>query len=227
MFVPLFSTAHLTFIVILIGLSYLSIQLKKFSPNSSIHLFFRFSLLSILVTNEISWFVFRHTWLNVPLKDNLPLHLCDFSFFMVIIGLLLPQKKIASQLCYYIGVSGSLFAILLPDISETDSLQTIAVMRYFITHMGIFIVGLYLTFGRNFKPNSKAPLQSFVVLLLYTGFIGIMNHLLGTNYMFLNQKPTSVAFLNNLSQVSFLAAATILVLFIFIILHLLIIRKPT
>ena len=91
----------------------------------------RASLFVIVLLNESWWFIYRHTASGVALVDNLPLHLCDMSVFLMLITLATGNKCLA-ELSYYAGVTGALLAVCVPAITETGAIRLLAEIRYFV-----------------------------------------------------------------------------------------------
>ena len=81
---------------------------------------------------------------------RLPMHLCDWATFAVIIALIW-RGPLAYELAYFWGLSGTFQAVLTPDVSEavTDPLF----VSFFVSHCGIVVSVLFLTWGLGMRPR--------------------------------------------------------------------------
>jgi hypothetical integral membrane protein (TIGR02206 family) len=214
-----FSSLHLFYFLILMIASIFSIRMNRFPLDSKIHNYFRYGILVFITFNEIAWTIYRDIYLDVPIRYNLPLHLCDFAFLVGMIALAMPRNTFLIPICYYIGIGASLLAMLFPEITEEGFIRHIAIARYFFTHIAIFSIGLYLTFGRKYYPTLKDVVYSFLVLLIYMGLIAIINSLLGTNYVYLQKRPDSVHFLAAMSQSVYIFGSILFAMITMLVLH--------
>ena len=179
-----------------------------------LHLFLFFSVLF----NESAWFVYRHTVLLVPLAKNLPLHLCDFSVFMLLLTAFTDKSR-PRELLYYAGVIGALLAVLFPAISERGTIYPVAEVRYFYTHIALIAGGFYFTFGRRRYPDRAAPLRSFAAVLAFALLITPLNLYLDTNYFFTVSAPKQLAFLQAYPHWLFCLAVALVFLAASFLLH--------
>jgi hypothetical integral membrane protein (TIGR02206 family) len=178
----------------------------------------RVSLFVVVLLNESAWFMYRHTAGGVEVVDNLPLHLCDMSVFIMLITLATGNRRVA-ELSYYAGVTGALIAVVVPAISETGSIRFIAEIRYFLTHIALVGVGFYFTFGRGYHPRFGAVVRSCVAVHLYALLITPINIYLGTNYFFTLSAP-KVGFLHQYPHWFFLVVTSLAFMACFTLLHL-------
>ena len=162
----LLSTEHLLWILLTALAAAGCIGMRRFSAESRAHGIFRITLLAIVVANECAWFLYRHLVAEVPLANNLPLHLCDISIVLMILTLATGRRRLA-ELSYYAGVSGALMAVCIPVVLESGAIRLIAEIRYFVTHIALVGVGFYFTFGRRFHPKFKAVVRSYAAVHIY------------------------------------------------------------
>lgn len=116
----------------------------------------------------------------------LPFHVCYF------INLLLPvmlwqRNYFLFEVTYYMVMGGCIQALLTPDLKF--SFPHFLNFRYFIVHMGLAQSVLYAVFVYRFRPTWRSFGRAFLWINLYFVFILGVNHLLGTNFMYLRQKP--------------------------------------
>ena len=194
------------------------IWMRRFPLDSSWHRAVRVSLFCVVLLNESAWFLYRHVAAEVPLIDNLPLHLCDISVFVMLLTLATGGRRLA-EFSYYAGVTGALLAVCVPAIAESGEIRPIAEIRYFITHIALVGTGFYFTFGRRYYASSGAVLRSYLAVHLYALLITPVNLYLGTNYFFTISAP-KVDVLQQFPHWLLLAVASALFLISFTLLHL-------
>tara|TARA_Y100000588_G_C14056662_1_gene839603 strand:- start:288 stop:992 length:705 start_codon:yes stop_codon:yes gene_type:complete len=212
------SPEHLLWLVITALTVAGCITMRRVPDGSRAHSVFRLVLIAVVLANELAWFLYRHFSAGLPLVDNLPLHLCDISVFVMLLALLTNTRPLV-EFSYYAGVSGALMAVCVPAVSETGAIRLIAEIRYFITHVALVGVGFYLTFGRRVYPERRAILRSFAGVHLYALIITPLNLLLDTNYFFTTAAP-NVDFLQAFPHWLFLTGASLSFLVLFSLMHL-------
>ena len=156
---------------------------------------------------------------GIPIADNLPLHLCDLSVFVLFAGLA-TGGRLWSELAYYAGVVGALLAVCFPAISETGAIRLIAEIRYFLTHVALVGAGFYFTFGCRYCPSARAILRSYIAVHLYALVITPLNLYLGTNYFFTLSAPKQLAFIHAYPHWLFLVVVSAIFLTVFALMHL-------
>lgn len=208
------SARHLLWLGVTVAFVAACICMRRFELTSRVHTVFRAALFVLVFLNEAAWFSYRHFVVELSLIKNLPLHLCDISVFVLLAALVTANRRLA-EISYFPGVAGALLAVIVPAISETGAIRTIAEARYFVTHIALVGGGFYLTFGRRYRPPARAIWRSYLAVHVYALLITPINWLLGTNYFFTISPPKQVAFLQQFPQLVFAAgvSATFLALF--------------
>ena len=152
----------------------------------------RLSLGFGLAANELIWWAFRYSHEGVH-RWNLPLQLCDLTVWSTVWACLRPVP-IVVEFSYYAGLAGAGMALLTPDLwSPWPSYPAV---YFFLAHGGVVVAVAVLVFGRAAAVERRAPWRPFGVLLLYAAVAGGLNAILGTNYMYLCQKPRNASLLN-------------------------------
>lgn len=119
-------------------------------------------------------------------QDALPLHLCDLVVVIVAIAFFWRQQT-AFELAYFYGLTGSLAALLTPDISGIMPLWRVA--YFFGGHAAVITAVVYLVAVEHRRPAQGAVLRAMIGLAIYTAVIGTFNAIAGTNYGYLCHKP--------------------------------------
>jgi hypothetical integral membrane protein (TIGR02206 family) len=120
-------------------------------------------------------------------RSSLPLDLCDAALLVAAVACLRPSWQRGVEITYFWGMAGTLQAVLTPDLSVGfPHLQFIA---FVVGHVGIVIAVGYLIFGLRLRPRRGAAAQVFMLTLVYTAAVGVVDWLSGANYMYLRHAP--------------------------------------
>ena len=129
-----------------------------------------------------------HHW-----PDALPMHLCDWASFAVIIALVW-RGQLAYELAYLWGLSGTFQAVLTPDLTET--FPNPFFIGFFVDHCGIIVSVLFLTWGLAMRPKPGAVLRACAWSQVYLVCAGGINWLFHTNFGYLSAKPKNGSLLD-------------------------------
>lgn len=182
----LFGYAHLG---ILLLIAFICFFLLRYGNRIPKHLSptLRYSLVSIYVVNE----AFRHLWFlwydKWDITYMLPLDLCSIGGLIGVLMLIRP-RQLGYEWLYFLGIAGALQAALTPVLT-TYGFPHALFFQFFIAHGFIFIAALYLTAVEGFRPYGNSLLHVFIMGNLYTLFVGGVNFVLGSNYLFIAHKP--------------------------------------
>lgn len=213
----LLSARHLGWILLTVFCVAGAVRASVLTPRG--HRYLRAGLFTLVLLNESAWFAYRHFIAQIPLVQNLPLHLCDISVFALLAGLV-TRHRLLAEFSYYAGVVGALLAVCFPAISEQGAIYVVAEIRYFITHIALVAAGFYFTFGRGYFPAYGAVVRSYLAILLYALLITPLNLFLGTNYFFTLKAPKQLAFLHAYPHWLFLLAVAVIFWAVFSLMHL-------
>ena len=126
----------------------------------------------------------RFGWLRW--RDSLPIELCDIASFAVAAALWTRSQRVF-ELAYFWGLSGTVQALLTPDIYVTFPHPEF--LRFFGVHTGIVAGVLYLGPGVGMRPRPGAEWRVFGWTLLYAAAVGVIDWAIDANYMYLRSKP--------------------------------------
>jgi hypothetical integral membrane protein (TIGR02206 family) len=132
---------------------------------------------------------------EVHLKDNLPLHLCDWATFTCAAALIW-RHRLAYELTYFWGLAGTLQAVLTPDLPM--GFPHPEFFAFQIAHAGLIAAALFLTLGLGMRPTVRSIGRTFLWLQVYAVVTAILNLLLDTNYGYLRHKPARPSLLDYL-----------------------------
>ena len=119
--------------------------------------------------------------------DALPMHLCDWASFAVIIALIW-RGQLAYELAYLWGLSGTFQAVLTPDL--TEAFPNPFFIGFFVDHCGIIVSVLFLTWGLAMRPKPGAVWRALAWSQLYLVCAALVDGPLHENYGYLRAKPS-------------------------------------
>jgi hypothetical integral membrane protein (TIGR02206 family) len=101
---------------------------------------------------------------------------------------------IVVEFVYFVGLAGAGMALLTPDLwSPWPSYPAV---YFFVAHGGVVVAATVLVFGGAAPLRRCTPWRSFGLLLGYAATVGVLNAVLGTNYMYLCRKPKNASLLD-------------------------------
>lgn len=151
---------------------------------------------------ETAAILIRDTW---TLERSLPFHLTDAVTIVAAITLWRP-RQLGYELTYFWGLTASLGAVATPDLGS--SFPSVFYFTYFLTHGGVVVAAVHLTWGRGFAPREGAVLRTFAITAGFAATAGLVDLLTGGNYMFLREKPESSSLLDLLGPWPWYVAST-------------------
>jgi hypothetical integral membrane protein (TIGR02206 family) len=144
---------------------------------------------------------FMIVWLVPPffdVKQSLPLHLSDV-LRLVAAYALWSRRPWAFALTYYWGLTFNPQAMLTPDL-RPDVAPALEIASYWLQHVLVMWAAVYLTWGRGLHPNWRSYRLTLVVTVGWATIVFVINRALGTNYGYLNGKPSSASLLDVMGQ---------------------------
>jgi len=127
----------------------------------------------------------REGWLSW--KTVLPLELCDAALVLAVATLLRPRQTPA-EIVYFWAGSGTLVAMLTPELPWGFPRWEFVV--FFGLHGLVLVAALVLVFGLGLRPRPGAPWRMLGITAGWAAFVGLVNLVLGTNFMYLRHKPS-------------------------------------
>lgn len=139
-----------------------------------------------LLALEIFWF-FRMRGYGLPLKQLLPLQLSDASILLAVF-VAWTLNRFGFDVLYYWGLTIIPLAMLTPDLREPFPAPD--TILFFVLHGLVTVIVLYLYWSGAVRPRPGSMWRSFVVLNGFLVVVLAANWLLGTNYMYVSEKPS-------------------------------------
>ncbi|MCM3258985.1 TIGR02206 family membrane protein [Paenibacillus lautus] len=177
----------------------------------------RWGLLAALALPEASlhvWYVSTGIW---DPATSLPLELCSLTLFLSI-AILLTDKRRLYPLVYFAGIGGALQAVLTPNLGYP--FPHFRFFHFFVVHIAIIMTALYMTWVRGYRPTWKSIAWTMVFLNVSALLVGLVNLVVGSNYMFLMRKPDTASLLDLLGpHPVYIVVEELIALSLFILMH--------
>jgi len=165
-----------------------AIFLPKFFVNKTdkIKKIFAILIIALLCINQLMD-LYREGYL-MEWKLGLPLHLCDFSTFSIIIYLLTKNKDFF-LFAFFFGILGGSMSLLTPD--TVYGFPYVGYIQNQIGHTMILLGVSYAMIIDNQRPELKDVHRMLIFASILLILMYLINYLLGppANYWFLMEKP--------------------------------------
>jgi hypothetical integral membrane protein (TIGR02206 family) len=125
--------------------------------------------------------------------SQLPLELCDVTFYLVAFALLTFSPAVF-DLAYYFALAGTSMALLTPDLWE--QFPSIATVQFFVEHGLAVAATLYLVWSGRMRPRPGSVWRAMLALNCIAALDGTFDAIFKTNYMYLRAKPLELSLLN-------------------------------
>ena len=189
----LFSTSHLIAIGITILFNLGFLFLRR-SPDQRPRLAVRYTMAALLIINETLWHIWNLVTGQWTVQTMLPLHVCSVFVFLCAIMLVTRNYRIY-EFAYFLGIAGATQAILTPDLGIYD-FPHFRYYQVFVSHGLIVSSAVYMTLVEGFRPTWRSLGRVILWSNVYMVFVGIVNALIGSNYMFIAHKPETASLMD-------------------------------
>ena len=143
----------------------------------------------------------RHIRRNADLRhwsrrriDSVPLQLTDLATVAAAYALW-SQRHWAYALTYYWGLVLSTQALISPALKSPD-FPHYQFLAFWAIHLLVVWAAIYLTWGRGMRPTWRSYRLAVVVTAVWASVTFTFNRIAGTNYGFLNRKPSTASLLD-------------------------------
>lgn len=148
---------------------------------------FRRVLFWAILLSEAFYKFWRIVVVGSPIRENLSLNLCGAALILCLV-LLSTEDRRLFEVLYFWGIAGATQAILTPDIG-IYGYPHYRFFQIFFSHGLILAVVVYCAVAENLRPSKGSLVRVFLLTNLYMGAVAVVNLALGTNYLYICQKP--------------------------------------
>ncbi|OBG20846.1 hypothetical protein A5765_22345 [Mycolicibacterium celeriflavum] len=128
------------------------------------------------------------------LAGSVPLQLTDLATVVAAYALW-TQRHWAYALTYYWGLVLSVQALISPVLRGPD-FPHYRFLAFYAIHLLVVWAAIYLTWGRGLRPDWRSLRFAIFVTLIWAAATMVFNAVAGTNYGFLNAKPSTASLLD-------------------------------
>ncbi len=189
----LFGTYHLIALA-LIALLNLSFIWWEGRIGETVRRNFRYGLAAVLIIDELGWHLWNAATGQWALQTMLPLHLCSVFVFLSAY-MLITKNYTIYEFGYFLGIAGALQALLTPD-AGSYGFPHFRAWQVMISHGAIVTAQIYMTVVEGYRPTWRSLGKVALWGNVYMLFVGIVNALLGSNYLFIAHKPETASLLD-------------------------------
>lgn len=132
--------------------------------------------------------------LSPPSLDSVPLQLTDLATVVAAYALW-SNRQWAYALTYYWGLVLSTQALISPALQSPD-FPDYRFLAFWAIHLLVVWAAIYLTWGRGMRPDWRNFRFAVVATLAWATVTFTFNTFAGTNYGFLNHKPSTASLLD-------------------------------
>jgi hypothetical integral membrane protein (TIGR02206 family) len=164
------------------------------------------------VTAAIYGAVLVYSLMPPTIGESVPLRLTDLATVSAAYALW-SQRHWPFALTYYWGLTLSTQALISPVLKSPD-FPSHQFLGFWAIHLLVVWAAIYLTWGRRMRPTWRSYRFVVVVTLVWAAATFTFNSIAGTNYGFLNGKPSTASLLDVLGPwpVYVLTAALLIVI---------------
>jgi hypothetical integral membrane protein (TIGR02206 family) len=189
----LFGPAHLASLAVIVAACLLIALLRRsFTPTARSTI--RWGLLAVIYFSELSWHLWKLATADWTIQVMLPLWLCSLTVWTMPL-LLVRRSQTYYQWVYYMGLIGASQALLTPDLMNYG-FPHFRFIEFMTVHGAIIIAVIYMTVVEKFRPVWSALPRVLLVTNLYWAFCGLVNNLIGSNYLYTQGKLSTPSLLD-------------------------------
>lgn len=186
----LFGGLHLAisavFLILYAAVIFFRFRLRKLGHFAAV----RRVMAAILFANMLIHYSGRIAIGEWRLSEDLPLHICFVTNFLMMYILVTDNKRSLFSVVYYFTLIGPLPAAIFPDLSRTWSGYLFH--QFIISHHVMLLFSLYCAFVLEYETSPKHAVYAFFIGNAYVALISIFNRVFGTNYIMLGELPAQL-----------------------------------
>ncbi|NOH02362.1 MAG: TIGR02206 family membrane protein [Chloroflexi bacterium] len=180
----------------------------------------RLGLAVALAVNEFGLHIWSVYWGIWNIQTMLPLHLCSVMVWLTVY-MAFTRNYAIYEFSYFLGIGGALQAFLTPADGAMYDIPHYRIMQTLIAHGLLITIPIYMTVVEGFRPTLGSFKRIFIWTNIYMVVIFFVNRAIGSNYLFIAEKPPSPTLMDFLSpwpwyipQLELVAFAILFILYI-------------
>lgn len=189
----MFGPVHGIFLLVILALN-LSIILFGSRFTEKTKKWFPYLLTGILLANEASYHIWAISLGRWTIQEMLPLHVCAVLIWLSPL-MLIKKNRTVFEVTYLLGIATAFMVILTPAL-DPFGFPHFRWFHVFTSHGMLILAAVYMVFVEKFRPHPKSLLKTFGIINLYMIPVGLVNFLVGGNYVFLAHKPSGTSVLD-------------------------------
>lgn len=130
---------------------------------------------------------------DFSLSTSLPLQLCDVATVAAVVALWTRRPR-AAAFTYYVGLSLTVQGVITPSLAEAFPHPRF--FGFWALHFLVVWAAVYLTWGLGLRPTWRLYRFTVAVTTAWAAAAYVFNLAAGTNYGYLNRKPSSASALD-------------------------------
>lgn len=158
----------------------------------------RVTLAIMLAVTEISIHIWWAYWGIWNIQTTLPLHLCSVMVWITVYAAL-TKNRTTYEFAYFLGIAGALQAFLTPADGAMYDIPHFRIMQTLIAHGLLITIPIFMTVVEGYRPTLSSFKRIFIWTNIYMVIIFFVNRAIGSNYLFIAEKPPSPTLMDALS----------------------------
>ena len=154
----------------------------------------RYSLAAVLLVDEALWHWWNASTGQWSILKMLPLHLCSALVFLSA-AMLITRSYAIFEFAYLLGIAGALQALLTPDAGPYG-FPHFRFFQVMISHGSIVTAAIYMAAVEGYRPTVGSIKRVLVRGNAYALGVGVINALIGSNYLYIARKPETASLLD-------------------------------
>lgn len=191
----LFSSEHWAAIIVIVLLNLSFLLLRRRAKPETLRIW-RYGMAAVLIVNELAWHLWNLSVGQWKVQTMLPLHVCSVLVFLSAY-MLVKRSYLIYEFAYFMGIAGALQAVLTPDLG-IYGFPHFRYFQTFISHGLIITAAVYMTVVEGFRPTWKSFGRVLIWSNVYMVVVGVINWLIGSNYMYVAHKPETASLIDML-----------------------------
>ena len=149
----------------------------------------RYGLAVLIVVSESSWHVWALATEQWSIDVMLPLWLCSLTAWLSPLMLIWKLERVY-EFIYLMGITGASQAILTPSLT-IYGFPHFRFIEFFVLHGALIVGAVWMTAVEKMRPTRSSILRVIIAINLLWAFAGLVNEIIGSNYLYTHGKlPT-------------------------------------